>query len=222
MPTNLACEEEFPAVLTHLSSGVASVAIRSLAIAAECLTSRREQEEVLQILDKIRQETGWRVAFINTELKKQWGWPEDPPPQQQSAPQQQLPTPNMSAAQMPYAAAAQAQAQAAQAQAQAQAQANAAAAAAGTVQPQATTLQPMPTLQQPTAPNTVGGGGNSISAAGGGGGGAAVAAAVSRPRLPSGILNPMLAAADFSMPQHPYQSYYVAPNSISSGWAFNT
>lgn len=54
--------------------GVASVALRSLAIAAECLTDRREQEEVLQIFDKIRQETGWRVGFVNTELKQRWGW----------------------------------------------------------------------------------------------------------------------------------------------------
>ncbi|KAI0587545.1 C6 zinc finger domain containing protein [Pyrenophora tritici-repentis] len=52
--------------------GVASVALRSLAIAAEPLTDRREQEEVLQIFDKIRQETGWRVGFVNTELKQKW------------------------------------------------------------------------------------------------------------------------------------------------------
>jgi hypothetical protein len=53
-------------------SGVASVALRSLAIAAECLTDRREQDEVLQIFDKIQQETGWRVAFVNNELKAKW------------------------------------------------------------------------------------------------------------------------------------------------------
>ncbi|KAF1955869.1 hypothetical protein CC80DRAFT_473806 [Byssothecium circinans] len=54
--------------------GVASVALRSLAIAAECLTERRAQEEVLQIIDKIRQETGWRVGFLNKELQEKWGW----------------------------------------------------------------------------------------------------------------------------------------------------
>jgi hypothetical protein len=54
--------------------GVASVALRSLAIAGECLTDRREQEEILQIFDKIRQETGWRIGFVNTELKTKWGW----------------------------------------------------------------------------------------------------------------------------------------------------
>jgi hypothetical protein len=66
--------------------GVASVALRSLAIAAECQTDHRAQEEVLQIIDKIRQETGWRVGFINDELKKKWGWNE---PQDMSQPQQQ-------------------------------------------------------------------------------------------------------------------------------------
>ncbi len=67
--------------------GVASVAIRSLAIAAECLTDRREQEEVLQIFDKIKQETGWRVGFVNTELKQRWGWDT---PQAQEQQQQQV------------------------------------------------------------------------------------------------------------------------------------
>ncbi|KAF8445340.1 hypothetical protein BDZ91DRAFT_149445 [Kalaharituber pfeilii] len=54
--------------------GVASVALRSLAIAAECLTNRREQEEVLQIFQKIKRETGWRVDFLHKELKEKWGW----------------------------------------------------------------------------------------------------------------------------------------------------
>lgn len=56
--------------------GVASVALRSLAIAAECLTNRREQEEVLQIFQKIKRETGWRVDFLQKELKQTWGWEE--------------------------------------------------------------------------------------------------------------------------------------------------
>jgi hypothetical protein len=54
--------------------GVASVALRSLAIAAECLVVRREQEEVLEIFEKIRKETGWKVGFLNTELRAKWGW----------------------------------------------------------------------------------------------------------------------------------------------------
>ena len=57
--------------------GVASVALRSLAIAAECLVVRREQEEVLEIFEKIRKETGWNVGFLNKELRVKWGWATD-------------------------------------------------------------------------------------------------------------------------------------------------
>jgi hypothetical protein len=59
--------------------GVASVALRSLANAAECLVDHREQEEVLEIFDKIKKETGWKVTFIQKELKEKWGW-ESPEP----------------------------------------------------------------------------------------------------------------------------------------------
>ena len=53
------------------------MAIRALAIAGECITSRREQDEILRIFDKIHQETGWRIAFVIKELKKTWGWLDD-------------------------------------------------------------------------------------------------------------------------------------------------
>jgi len=44
-------------------------------------------------------------------------------------------------------------------------------------------------------------------------GGPAAQVAQPQPRRPpSGIVNPMFATADFSMPQHPYQNVYVAPN----------
>ena len=77
-------------IVAHVKDrGVASVAIRSLAIAAECLVSRREQEEVLTIFDKIRKETGWRVAFLHKELKEKWGWNDEEAFQQQQAQQQQ-------------------------------------------------------------------------------------------------------------------------------------
>ncbi|KAF4774078.1 hypothetical protein HER10_EVM0008680 [Colletotrichum scovillei] len=59
--------------------GVASVAIRSLAIASAVLTDPREQEEVLEILDKIHAESGWRLGSIHGELKKAWGWPSPAP-----------------------------------------------------------------------------------------------------------------------------------------------
>ena len=70
--------------------GVASVALRSLAIAAECLVVRREQEEVLEIFEKIRKETGWKVGFLNKELKVKWGWPSEEPIPQSTAPQASL------------------------------------------------------------------------------------------------------------------------------------
>lgn len=54
--------------------GVASASIRCLAVAGEHLHVRREQEEVLEIFERIKSETGWRVAFINDELKEKWGW----------------------------------------------------------------------------------------------------------------------------------------------------
>ena len=66
------------------------MALRSLAIAAECLVVRREQEEVLQILDKISKETGWRGGFLHTELKEKWGWDNE-----ESFQQQPLTTPSL-------------------------------------------------------------------------------------------------------------------------------
>ena len=68
--------------------GVASAAIRCIAIAAECLADFKEQSEVLTILEKIRKETGWRIDFLKPELKKKWGWTDEYVRQQQQ--QQQM------------------------------------------------------------------------------------------------------------------------------------
>jgi hypothetical protein len=54
--------------------GVASVAIRSLAIASAVLTDRPEQDEVLGILNRISKETGWRLGNVLADLKRTWGW----------------------------------------------------------------------------------------------------------------------------------------------------
>jgi hypothetical protein len=129
--------------------GVASVALRSLAIAAECLVVRREQEEVLEIFDKIRKETGWKVGFLHKELKAKWGWQHEDTAQQQMAAQQ-----NSLAQFFP-----------------------------------TTTQAPAQTTSLPPAPPQ----------------------APPRP-MPSGILNPLLKTADFSLPNHPYQQYYQPPN----------
>lgn len=119
--------------------GVASVAIRSLAIAAETLGTRREQEEVLEIFERVRRETGWNVKFLGTELKVKWGWAEEMPQSMAhtSVLANFLPSPQSS-------------------------------------------LGPSPTP--------------------------------ARPMLRPGILNPLLASADFSLAVHPYQSHYQPPN----------
>jgi len=149
--------------------GVASVALRSLAIAAEPLTDRREQEEVLQIFDKIRQETGWRVGFVNTELKQKWGW--DTPQTQDQKPQQQPPPPPPPQQQ------------------QQQQQMNGHMQEGSVVyqqQPQVVVQQQMPQVSVAPAPVQ---------------------------RRPTGFGNPLL-VADFSMPQHPYQTHYVPANIV--------
>lgn len=66
-------------IVAHVKDrGVASASIRCLAVAGEHLTSRREQEEVLQIFDRIKKETGWRVTFIHDDLKEKWHWNQHP------------------------------------------------------------------------------------------------------------------------------------------------
>ncbi len=54
--------------------GVASVAIRSMAISASVLKDRREQDEVMAIFFKINKETGWRLGKVHSELQRAWGW----------------------------------------------------------------------------------------------------------------------------------------------------
>jgi hypothetical protein len=78
-------------IVAHVKDrGVASVAIRSLAIAAECLIVRREQEEVLDIFEKIRKETGWKTGFLHKELKAKWRWQNEEAAQQMMAQQNSL------------------------------------------------------------------------------------------------------------------------------------
>jgi len=161
------------------------VAIRSLAHAAECLTERREQEEVLEIFRKINRETGWRIAFVFKELKEKWGWQEDVPLQTQQHIQQQN-------------------------QPQQQQQQTQALTPVEAMNQQRSVLQssaPMQSYQQypsnmqnvvppPAAPAPV------------------PQPAAPRQRLPSGIMNPLYANADFTMSSHPYQNVYVAPNAV--------
>lgn len=128
-------------------SGVASVALRSIHHAGECLVSRPEQEEVLTIINKIHKETGWRIQFIIDDLIKQWGWND-----QDNFQQQQPQMPNLMA-QTP-----------------------------GLIPNYAPHFQQAPT-SLPSAP----------------------------PNKKGGMVNPVLAKADFGQPVHPYMNYYVAP-----------
>jgi hypothetical protein len=136
------------------------VAIRSLAHAAECLNDRREQEEVLQIFQKINKETGWRINFVFKELKEKWGWHEDAQlPQQPVAPVQ------------------------------------------------STSLLTSPVPMQQQQQQQYGQYPASITP---------VSAPAANRRPPTGIMNPMFANADFTMPSHPYQNVYVAPNPVTN------
>lgn len=115
------------------------MSIRCLAIAAECLTSRDAQEEVLDIVDKIMKEAGWRIGFLKNELQEKWGWE----------------TANN--------------------------------------RPQSESASSNTPLNGHSLLNS-----NTITTP-------------SRTRIQSGIVNPLMATADFSMPNHPYQDHYVAP-----------
>lgn len=191
-----------------INRGVASVALRSLAIAAECLTIRREQEEVLAIFTRIHKDTGWRIGFIPKDLTERWGWDiSDPSPQLptmadplshlspqatnggvlSSARNQQSPYQFDQYGEMQQRLQAQQQQQQ-QAQAHAQAQAQA-------------VYQQQQQQAQLSSPH-----GNTT----------APAPTPPRKQPPQGIVNPMFAMADFGMPKHPYQEYYVAPSHNAS------
>jgi len=154
-------------IAAHLKDrGVASVALRSLAHAAEVLTERKEQEEALRIFERINRETGWRIGFVYKELKQKWNWPEDASPQQLA---------------QTHSAAAAAQRQVSDSQHQ---QSSLHQLQQGLeFAHQHAHGQPPPPLPPPP----------------------------SQQRPPPGISNPLYAKADFNLPQHPYQSHYVAP-----------
>ena len=175
--------------------GVASVSLRSLAIASECLNIRVEQEEVLQIFDKIQQETGWRVGFVHDELKEKWGWNNAQIEQQGKS----LDDKSLGLATLTQHQEARQQ--------QRQQQTIAAAVIQQTTEDPLQQRTKQQSGQDPdghlyNCQSTQAHSQNCSSAT------------LSRPnhRRMAGILNPVLAAADFSMPQHPYQSHYVAPN----------
>ncbi|KAK1031078.1 hypothetical protein LTR33_017004, partial [Friedmanniomyces endolithicus] len=170
------------------------------------LTDRREQEEVLQIFDKINKETGWRIGFVYGDLKAKWGWNEEPSPQQFAQTHTAL-----------------IQQKKAQEEQERLMQEQAAAAQQGIVSPG---MQ-----MQPQGYSGGGGGGGEFAAHQGmmhqSSGGLLSqplqvpsqppppppAPAAPQKKPPAGIPNPMYAKADFNKPNHPYQAYYVPPTS---------
>lgn len=62
-------------ILAHSADrGIASVAVRSLAIASSVLTDPDEQNEVMAILERINKDTGWKLGKVVIDLKRVWGW----------------------------------------------------------------------------------------------------------------------------------------------------
>ena len=206
------------------------------------LTKRSEQDEVLQIFEKINKETGWRIGFVYKDLKEKWGWNEVEPSPQQFAQTHTAARQQREAQEAAEQQAAQEEAAAAAAAQQRQLQEQALAAQRHHQQqgydfnrqsmnqpmpsqqhaPPQPLLPPPTTMQPSPAPSGTGGaggsqgGGNQGSGSGGGGGGGGGAGR----KMPQGIPNPMYAKADFNLPQHPYQNFYVAPNHVSSGGAW--
>lgn len=77
-PVQLHHAHQVCGIVAHTKDhGVASVAIRSLAIAGSVLDEPREQHEVLDILTRIYHHTGWNLTRVHLELKRAWGW--EPP-----------------------------------------------------------------------------------------------------------------------------------------------
>lgn len=206
--------------------GVASVAIRSIAHAAEVLTKRHEQEEVLQVLQKINKETGWRIGSLYKDLMEKWGWDSELSAEmyaQTHTGARQVREGREAAAQQQQAYQQQRQLQEQAMQAQQSMQQNfdfnrtqsGSAASVGTI----ATMQPAvqssgpPNLTPASMSGSVSGGKSGGGGGGGGGGGAK--------RPPQGILNPMYRTADFNLPQHPYQNFYVAPNHVSASWSLD-
>ena len=123
------------------------------------------------------------------DLKEKWGWNEDPSPQQ--------------FAQTHTAARQQKEAQEAQ-QRQLQEQAQAA-------QQMQQGYQQNLNLPMPQHPPPQSMGPPPAAAP-------TTSAAAPSKKMPQGIPNPMYAKADFNLPQHPYQNFYVAPNHVSGQW----
>jgi hypothetical protein len=185
------------------------------------LTDRKEQEEVLDIFDKINKETGWRIGFVYKELKEKWGWTEVISPQQyaqtHAAARQEV-----QQRQHMQNQAQRAQALSMQQQQQQQQQQNFEFTtqhhgmstlqqhqprSAPHLQPTPPAPPPQQQQQQQHGPASSNRPTPSPSSS----------TMVPQRKIPTGILNPLYAKADFNLPQHPYQNFYVAPNTAAMG-----
>jgi hypothetical protein len=113
---------------------------------------------VLQIINKIIKETGWRISFMKTELQAKWGWNSDN--HQHS-----------------------------------EARVSVTATTATSVSSNTSTSMDTVSLLNPDVPPST-----------------VPTPIPPRSRIPPGIINPLMATADFSMANHPYQEHYVAPH----------
>lgn len=168
---------------------------------------------MLQIFEKINRETGWRIAFIFKELKSLWAWQDDP----------SMPTPHITSNADPtprpihthtgregsisYSAAntvggySPVEPTSAHSRQGSTIGHHGAAMMGAGGNVSGLDGMPGPSFRaSPSSSTTSSNQGGSNNAGGG------------RGKPPPGIKNPLFANADFSMPQHPYQNVYVAPN----------
>lgn len=201
-------------IVAHVKDrGVASVAIRSLHHAAECLTSRTEQEEVISVFERINKETGWRIGFVYKELKEKWGWNEEPSAEQVA---------QTHAAKERERQASAANQQFLEQQHRQQSLSQMGGGQWGTGMPpqmSPTTSNGFQQQQQRQNSHTPRQSSQHATPTPAPPTSAPISApppAKKKGGMPVGIPNPMYAKADFNLPQHPYQNFYV-PAAVQGG-----
>jgi hypothetical protein len=184
-------------IVAHTNDrGVASVSIRSLAIVAEVLTDMAEQREVISILEKIDQETGWKLGAVVKNLKRVWGW-------------EKMGGTGLAAQFLAHGA--QSQSQSRQGSISGPSLAMASSQGSGPAQGQAQTLQLQQLQlqqQRQSPPHSTSPPGSKMP------GMERAQQTVAAPR-PVRNINP-LSFADFSLPNHPYQNWYEPPSRSSA------
>lgn len=196
--------------------GVSSVAIRSLAIAGSVLTDSREQHEVLDILTRIHLHTGWNLNRVHTELKRAWGWePPEPPPSGPGLPPHPAQQPLIPAAQGGTLGAAAVLNQLFGQRDQQQQQQQDAPPPPALPAPMQASMTEARRANLATGPPpsfSVAARHSSIASASSS---HASPASVSTPPSARPMVNPLLAQADFTQPNHPYREWYKPPERVA-------